>query len=426
MEGDTCTVTVTVEGEHTNAGDYTATATALSNDNYKLPEDCTCSFAIEKADIELSVSITGWTYGDEPNEPSVTGNDGNGTVAYTYAQKGSEDFASDVPEASGTYIFRASVEDTDNYNGGEDTAEFTIAIKSVEIPTEATDLKWTGEAQTGVAEGDDYTVTNGSKTDVGNYTATATLNDTDNTIWSDDTTEEKSIEWSIDKADSPDAPTGLEGVAPTTVDGDDGKITGVDETMEYASDAEFGDATGCDGTEITGLTADTYYVRLKETATHYAGEAATVEVPDPETCTVTFAAGYDNPTGTMDDEIVVNGASYTLPDCGFDAPSDKVFSAWKIGQTEYAAGAEITVEADITATAQWEDEVITAPTFAAYRLRLSGVLGLKYYMRMPEDFDGTGAQMAFTIEGRTQTVAFDKAETETVADITYWVFECTM
>ena len=85
----------------------------------------------------------------------------------------------------------------------------------------------------------------------------------------------------VEKADGPVAPTGLAGVAPTTNGGSDGKITGTANTMEYSTDSSFTNPTGtvCTDTETTGLTAGTYYVRVKETATHKAGAYATVTVP---------------------------------------------------------------------------------------------------------------------------------------------------
>lgn len=52
--GDECTVTVT-GGSETNAGDYTATAAALSNANYKLPAAATRAYSIAKADRNLTV-----------------------------------------------------------------------------------------------------------------------------------------------------------------------------------------------------------------------------------------------------------------------------------------------------------------------------------------------------------------------------------
>ena len=47
--------------------------------------------------------------------------------------------------------------------------------------------------------------------------------------------------------------------------------------MEYSTDGT--NYTACSGTEITGLAAGTCYVRVKETATHEAGTAASVTVP---------------------------------------------------------------------------------------------------------------------------------------------------
>lgn len=52
---DNCDVTVT-GGTETNAGTYTATATALSNVNYRLPEETTKQYTIERADYTVSLS----------------------------------------------------------------------------------------------------------------------------------------------------------------------------------------------------------------------------------------------------------------------------------------------------------------------------------------------------------------------------------
>ena len=55
---------VTVSGEQTDVGTYTATATGLSNSNYKLPAQKTVTFEIVKAQREAptSVTATGTTY----------------------------------------------------------------------------------------------------------------------------------------------------------------------------------------------------------------------------------------------------------------------------------------------------------------------------------------------------------------------------
>ena len=71
------------------------------------------------------------------------------------------------------------------------------------------------------------------------------------------------------------------------------------------------------------------------------------------TCTVSFDA--NGGTGEMADVTVASGESYDLPECGFTAPEGKQFKAWSVGGTEYAVGTSITVTADTTVTAVWED-----------------------------------------------------------------------
>ncbi len=85
----------------------------------------------------------------------------------------------------------------------------------------------------------------------------------------------------IAKANGPAAPTGLKGVATTKKGAADGKITGVKTTMEYSTKSDFSsNVKACTSTTITGLKAGTYYVRIKETDTTKAGNAATVKVND--------------------------------------------------------------------------------------------------------------------------------------------------
>lgn len=68
----------------------------------------------------------------------------------------------------------------------------------VNIPVANTELVYTGEELTGVEGGEGYTLTDNTATDAGTYEATATL--AEGYKWSDDTTEPKTISWSIAKA----------------------------------------------------------------------------------------------------------------------------------------------------------------------------------------------------------------------------------
>ena len=144
---DAETFSVTVP---TNAGDYVVKAAVAETDNYAAGE-ATAEFTISKAELtNASVSLTGWTYGDDANTPSVTGNLGNGAVTYTYAnvEAPSMNYTSDVPTAAGNYSVKATIAATDNYLGTEVTNTFSIAQADLALVTiEAiADQDWTGEA----------------------------------------------------------------------------------------------------------------------------------------------------------------------------------------------------------------------------------------------------------------------------------------
>ena len=71
------------------------------------------------------------------------------------------------------------------------------------------------------------------------------------------------------------------------------------------------------------------------------------------TYTVTFDA--NGGSGTMEAATVEAGKEYELPENKFTAPEGKQFKGWKIGETEKKPGDKITVSADITVTAVWEE-----------------------------------------------------------------------
>ena len=91
--------------------------------------------------------------------------------------------------------------------------------------------------------------------------------------------------------------------------------------------------------------------------------------PTSETCTVSFAA--NGGTGTMAPVTVEKGTEYTLPANGFTAPGGKVFDQWDMG----AAGAAITVNEDVTVTAQWKDEGEPTPETCTVSFDANGGTG---------------------------------------------------
>ena len=84
-------------------------------------------------------------------------------------------------------------------------------------------------------------------------------------------------------------------------------------------------------------------------------EATTVKAvwEDLEKYTVLYEA--NGGTGSMNSAELFIGSTYNLADCTFVAPENQKFKAWQIGETIYAEGAQITVTADVTVKALWED-----------------------------------------------------------------------
>ena len=98
------------------------------------------------------MSITGWTYGDTANSPSVSGNTENGGVTYTYATKGSTSYSATVPTLAGDYTVKAVIAATDNYNGKTVTTDFTIAQKALTITAKAQTITYGGSIATGTTQ----------------------------------------------------------------------------------------------------------------------------------------------------------------------------------------------------------------------------------------------------------------------------------
>ncbi|MBR6382823.1 MAG: hypothetical protein IKS56_02455, partial [Lachnospiraceae bacterium] len=158
-EGDSCNVTVS--GAQTEAGTYTATATALSNSNYALPSANTTQFTItekaeeeeeekvkeeeeekeekekkeekndsKKADGKVSVSMAGFYYGGKATSPVITSSTNdtkNAKVSYKVAGSGDGSYSPSVPTEVGTYTVKVTLPANDKYNACSATAEFTIS-----------------------------------------------------------------------------------------------------------------------------------------------------------------------------------------------------------------------------------------------------------------------------------------------------------
>ena len=345
-KGTSAQITVPVTGA-TNYHDYDVVVTITAEDK-----------------TDAGAAITGGdqavTYGDTGVILSGTVTDAGENGAWNWSS-GDESIV-EIGSTSGAVTIRktGSVTITAGYESdstiGTAAMTLTVSPASVPIPTAASGLKWTGRELTGVPEGVGYTVADGKKTDVGAYTATASLSSKTNYRWSDHTTEDKRIAWSIEKADGPAAPSGLTGIAPTSDGGSDGRITGVSARMEYSAKKDFSDRKNCTGTEITGLAAGSYYVRVKETGTQKAGKYASVSVP--AYAAPTYAVTVKNGTGSGS---YAAGVSVTIK---ANTPADgKRFRKWTgadgltftSGSASSAAASFRMPEKAVTITATYED-----------------------------------------------------------------------
>ena len=107
----------------------------------------------------------------------------------------------------------------------------------------------------------------------------------------------------------------------------------------------------------------------------------------------------------MADVTGVSG-EYTLPANGFTAPAGKQFKAWSVGGVEKAAGDKITVTANTTVTAVWEDIPVvtytvsgTATSFGSETDNVILQLIAEGYSEADYEVFVKGNSASYTIEG---------------------------
>ena len=136
---DECTITVTVsanegssltEDNAINVGSYTATASALSNANYKLPEEKTRAFTITRAPVTVTADDKTKGYGDDEPEltATVTGmvNNESAELLITFTLSRAEG------DSYGDYtITPAGEAEQGNYNVTYVTGKLTIGAKAI-------------------------------------------------------------------------------------------------------------------------------------------------------------------------------------------------------------------------------------------------------------------------------------------------------
>ena len=133
----------------TNAGSYVVKVDVAETANYAAGS-ATAEFTIFKANLSLGLTVQDWTYGATASTPNLTGNLGEGAVTYTYAnaEAPSAEYSQTVPTNAGSYLIKAAVAATANYNAGETNASFSINKANLNVVTIANidNKTFTGEA----------------------------------------------------------------------------------------------------------------------------------------------------------------------------------------------------------------------------------------------------------------------------------------
>ena len=178
-------------------GNYTATLTLTDGNNYVWSNGdaltTTVPYSIGKADVAVSITINGWTYGQAANEPVVSiSKEFVGDVPYTveYSADGLS-WSTAVPGDVDSYTVRVTVTDNANYQVTATSvtkATFTIEKAPVTRPTvtKQEGVEYTSnKVSSGVQSTDFYTATDIGGVVVGTHKVQLTLKDKANYKWQD-------------------------------------------------------------------------------------------------------------------------------------------------------------------------------------------------------------------------------------------------
>ncbi len=189
-----------------NVGKYDITLSGLTADNYELTFE-KGKLTVKKATYDLSgVTVkeeTTYTYDGTSKEIEVPGVPTGVSATVTYYSDAEHTTPVSECKKAGTYYVVVTLTSSDtNYNAVDVTKNVTLTINKakVEVPTAKDGLKYTGTELVGVEENELYTVTDGSATNAGKYTAKVTLKDTTNYEWANAEFNGE-VEFEIAKAD---------------------------------------------------------------------------------------------------------------------------------------------------------------------------------------------------------------------------------
>ena len=287
-----------------NSGQYTVKVTFGG-------QTISADFEIKKMEIDPTVTMDNWTYGQKANTPSITVKSGESDITDSYDASGftctyytdgsctdmttAADGAATnggVPKNAGTYYVKAVVPENGNYAGAEAETSFKIAPLPADLTWSKTDLIYTGSEQSVSAtvanalEGDSFAIAykGNTQTEAGDsYTATVTDLGNDNYTLTGATG--VSQNWSISY---------LQSSAAAQVSGTKGNNDWYISPVKLVPDSGYQIST--DKTDWKDSLGD-YTDQGEQSEEYYLKETATGAVTDKKT--VTFKIDTGMPSGSI-------------------------------------------------------------------------------------------------------------------------------
>lgn len=287
-----------------NLGQYTVKVTLGG-------QPISADFKIKKMEIDPTVTMDGWTYGQKANTPDITVRSGGSNITDLYDASGftctyytdagctnmttaANGAATNggVPKNAGTYCVKAVVPENGDYAGAEAETPFTIAPLPAELTWSKTDLIYTGSEQSVSAtvanalEGDSFAIAykGNTQTEAGDsYTATVT--DLGNDNYTLTGAKGVSQSWKISY---------LQTLAAAQVFGTKGNNDWYISPVKLVPDSGYQIST--DKTDWKDSLGD-YTEQGEQSAEYYLKETATGAVTDKKT--VTFKIDTGMPSGSI-------------------------------------------------------------------------------------------------------------------------------
>ena len=125
--------------EFTSAGEYKVIVTIPDSEEY-ITVTCENTFMVSRKEATATLTVANIHVGETPDPQVTTISDGDITYEYKLSTAADTAYSTAVPTAAGEYTVRATVAETDTYEGTECTGEFSILKNEVTAKVTVADI----------------------------------------------------------------------------------------------------------------------------------------------------------------------------------------------------------------------------------------------------------------------------------------------